>query len=208
MLASDLTPQSRFLLKASLAGAFAEAMLLPVFAIFTEQVGGSVLDAGIGFGIFEIVSGLFVILVGSTDWFQRNVRPIVFAGFLLSGLAEFSYILVRSRWQLFAVQAAVGIAIGMMNPAWDSLYAEDAHEGDSARNWSVWSGGVNLSQGIAALLGGLIVTRLGFHSLFVMMAVVNCFSVFFAAKVLFLKRTRPSLAAVVVPISAASSTAE
>ena len=190
MVTTELTPQSKFLLKASLAGNFAEAMLLPVFAVFTERVGGSALDAGIGFGIFQITAGLFVVLIGSTDWFRRNVRLIVFFGFLLSWMGELSYIFVRSREELFAAQAIIGMAIGMMNPAWDSLYCEGAAEQDSARNWSIWSGGVNLSQGIAALAGGLIVSRFSFHTLFVIMGMINSFAVFYAARILVLKPAR------------------
>ena len=187
MIGSDFSPQSKFLLKASLAGNFAEAMLFPVFAVFTEQVGGSALDAGIGFGIFQITAGLFVFSAGSTKWFRRNVRRIVFFGFLLSGLAEFSYLLVHTRYELFAVQAIIGLATGMMNPAWDSLYTEGTGEHDSARNWSIWSGGVNLAQGVAALVGGLIVSRFGFRVLFVIMGVVNSFAVFYSATILLMK---------------------
>ena len=37
--------------------AFAEAMLVPMYAAFTEKIGGSILDAGIAFAVFSMATG-------------------------------------------------------------------------------------------------------------------------------------------------------
>src|SRR6266581_3462374 len=93
------------LIKASFVGAFAEEMFLPVYAIFTERVGGSVADAGLG---------------------------------------DATLLVVGNRYQLFGVQLIVGVALGMMNPAWDSLYSSGGNEDDAAGRWSFWTGGVQI----------------------------------------------------------------
>ena len=179
------SPQAKMLIKASFIGAFAEAMFVPVYAIFTDRIGGSILDAGVGFAIFSIATGIFVLSVGSTAWFHRHVRAMVFWGFVISALGDFGYILVRNTYQLFAVQVVVGAALGMLNPAWDSLYSTDGRKDDAATRWSLWTGGVALLTGVAALAGGLIVARLGFTTLFTLMAVLDLVAASCAAQVWF-----------------------
>jgi hypothetical protein len=173
---------SKTLLMASFTGTFAETMLLPIWATFTERVGGSVLDAGIGYAIFSIVTGLFVMIVGSTAWFNRNTRAMVFGGFLLAGIGDMMYMAVHNKWELFAVQCFIGISVGMLNPAWDSLYCEDEGQSDASR-WSFWTGGINFIVGISAIVGSLIVTYLGFYWLFPIMAITDMAAVYYSWKV-------------------------
>jgi len=43
-----------------------------------------------------------------------------------------------------------GLATGLIEPAWDSLFTDDI-EHSSAKHWSVWAGGSHLVAGTAAL---------------------------------------------------------
>ena len=63
---------SKMLLLASFTGTFAEGMLLPLWAVFTDRVGGSMLDAGLGYAIFSIATGLAVMLIGRTKLFEKT----------------------------------------------------------------------------------------------------------------------------------------
>src|SRR5439155_10472292 len=173
------------LIKASFVGAFAEAMFLPVYAIFTERVGGSVADAGLGFALLSFANGLFVLIVGSTEWFSRHVKAMVFWGFLISALGDATLLVVGNRYQLFGVQLIVGVALGMMNPAWDSLYSSGGNEDDAAGRWSFWTGGVQIASGLAALAGGLIVAVLGFSALFLAMSGLDLLAAYYSFQVWF-----------------------
>jgi MFS family permease len=147
-------------------------MLVPLYAAFTERVGGSILDAGIAFACFSIATGAFVSLVGTRLWFQRHIRAFLVLGFLGSACCDISYMFVQNRWQLFAAQAIAGLATGLLEPAWDSLFT-DVVERSSARHWSIWSGGTHLVAGVAALLGGVVVAYFSFKALFLAMGFID-----------------------------------
>ena len=179
-----MKPLSKFLLKASFIGTFAETMLVPLYTAMTNKFGGNLLDAGIGYAIFCIVTGIFVAAVGSTEWFQRNTKSMVFWGFLIAGLSDMAYLLVGNIYEFWLVQLVMGLSVGMLNPAWDALFSEDAGEDEShGKRWSFWTGGINFVTGSAALIGALIVTYIGFNWLFVIMAICDIGAVYYSYKV-------------------------
>ena len=178
---SSFSRQRRLLVTISFLTTFAESMLVPMYAAFTERVGGSILDAGIAFACFSMATGVFVSLIGTRPCFQHHVRAFLVLGFLGSACCDISYILVQNRWQLFGAQVIAGLATGLIEPAWDSLFT-DAIEASSARHWSIWSGGTHLIAGAAALMGGVIVAYFSFTALFVTMGLVDTLATFLAWK--------------------------
>jgi MFS family permease len=174
-----LSRQSRLLLKMSFVTTFAESMLVPMYAAFTERVGGSILDAGIAFAAFSMATGVVVSLIGTRSWFQRHIKLFLVLGFLISATCDFSYLLVQNRWQLFAAQVSAGLATGLVEPAWDSLFTDDI-EHSSVKHWSIWAGGTHLVAGTAALAGGVIVAYFSFTTLFVTMGLMDSLAAFLA----------------------------
>jgi MFS family permease len=168
----SLSPQSRLLLRLSFLTTFAESMLVPIYAAFTETVGGSILDAGIAFATFSMATGLMVAFVGTRPRFQSHMKSFLILGFTVSATCDIAYIFVQNRWQLFAAQVIAGSATGLIEPAWDSLFTDDI-EHSSTHHWSIWAGGTHLSAGTAALIGGVIVAYTSFTSLFVTMALID-----------------------------------
>lgn len=167
-----LTRRRRLLLGISFLTTFAESMLVPMYAAFTERVGGSILDAGIAFATFSMATGVFIILVGTRTWFQQHIKLFLVLGFLGSACCDVSYIFVQNRWQLFAAQVVAGLATGLIEPSWDSLFTDDI-EGSSAKHWSIWAGGTHLLAGAAALVGGVIVAYSSFKTLFLTMGLID-----------------------------------
>jgi MFS family permease len=176
---SSLSRQARLLLKISFLTAFAESMLVPVYAAFAEKVGGSILDAGIAFASFSIATGVVVGLVGTRPWFQLHIKRFLILGFLGSAVCDVSYVFVQNRWQLFAAQVVAGLATGLIEPAWDSLFTEDI-EHSAAKHWSIWAGGTHLVTGAAALVGGFIVATFSFTVLFLAMGVIDSLAILVA----------------------------
>jgi MFS family permease len=147
-------------------------MLVPIYAAFTEKLGGSILDAGIAFAVFSMATGVLITLIGTRPWFHLHVRTCLMIGFLVATVCDVSYIFVANKWQLFVVQILAGLATGMVEPAWDSLFTDDI-EHSSAKHWSVWAGGSHLVAGAAALIGGLVVAYASFNVLFIAMGVID-----------------------------------
>jgi hypothetical protein len=158
-------------------------MLVPAFAVFTQNIGGSVIDAGIGFAIFSIVSGILVITVGRTTWFRTRATLMIFLGYFIAVCGDLLYIAVRTKSQLFLVQAIVGVAVGLLNPAWDALYSEEGEQGDATVRWSIWNGGANFATGVGALVGTFAIAKQNFTLAFVLMAGMHCISAYYGARI-------------------------
>jgi MFS family permease len=168
----SVSPQARLLLGISFLTTFAESMLVPMYAAFTEKVGGSILDAGIAFAVFSMATGAVITLLGTRPWFQRHIGTCLVLGFLTSAACDVSYVFVQNKWQLFGAQIVAGLATGLIEPAWDALFTDDI-EHSSAKHWSIWAGGTHLVAGVAALAGGLVVAYFSFSALFLAMAAID-----------------------------------
>lgn len=169
---SPLSRQARLLLRISFLTTFAESMLVPMYAAFTEKVGGSILDAGIAFAVFSMATGIVIALIGTRPWFQQHVKMCLVLGFVVSAACDISYVFVTNRWQLFLAQIIAGLATGIIEPSWDSLFTDDI-EHSSAKHWSIWAGGTHFVAGVAALIGGVIVGYFSFTVLFITMAFID-----------------------------------
>jgi predicted MFS family arabinose efflux permease len=170
----------KYLLLASFIGTFGEEMILPIVSIFTEKVGGSVLDAGIGYAIFSILTGIIIIISGKIEWFNNNTYLVVLLGFFISSIGDASFYLVHNLPTLYIVQACNGIAVGLLNPAWEAIYTKEMGEGEEHEMWSLWGGGANISTGIAALTGAIIAKYFGFGPMFLCTAGINTVAVYYA----------------------------
>jgi len=175
-----LTRKSELLLKASFFGTFAESMWVPLYAMFVEKVHGNVLDAGIGYAIFEIITGIVVVTFGRSKFFNEHLEALVAYGFAIAGCGDLLLIRARNIYELFIIQVIIGVSVGILNPAWDSLYSEDTEEGEHGKKWSLWSGGVTFFSGVAALIAGVIVHFSSFKAMFIIMAIVDCYAVYCA----------------------------
>lgn len=167
---------TRNLILSSFIGTFAEELLVPIWSTFVLRVGGNILDAGIGFAVFNIVTGIIILLCGKWNWYKNNYRLVVFLGFTISGVGEFSYLLVSNTWELFIVQTIIGVATGLLGPAWDSLYETNNRED----KWSFWDGGASILVGLAALVSGFIVFYFTFNVLFILMGCIDIVAMIYA----------------------------
>jgi MFS family permease len=151
-------------------------MLVPMYAAFTERVGGSILDASIAYALFSIATGVVIGLVGTRAYFEKHTARFLMAGFMTSVVCDLAYVFVQNKWQLFAAQVVAGLATGLIEPAWDALFTEGI-EKSSAKHWSFWAGGTHLLTGVAALAGGLIAAWFSFTALFITMAAIDLVAV-------------------------------
>jgi predicted MFS family arabinose efflux permease len=167
----EIGGRTRFLLAASFLGTAAESMLVPIYAPLAHRAGGSIVDAGIGLALFSITTGLFVTTVGMTVWFRNHIRKLLVLGFVLAGMADLGYIFVQTRSELFLVQGVVGLSLGILNPAWDSIYSVGPE--DPTRKWAIWTGGINLVTGVSALVGTYVLSHFSFNSVFAAMFLLD-----------------------------------
>jgi len=163
----------------------ATAMIGPIYAIFVEKIGGSLLDASYAFGVYAVAAGTVTLISGKyADKFKENELIIIF-GYLVIGLAFWGYMLVNSIWSLLIVEAIIGFGEAVYSPAFDAIYSKHLDGHKSGREWGAWESINYYTTAIGALIGGVLVTFFGFNAMFIAMGLL-CFAS--AIYILFLPR--------------------
>ena len=153
----------------------AAAMLGPIYALFVENIGGSLLDASLAGGVFALAAGITTFISGRyADKIKENELILVF-GYALKGMGFLLYMFVNSIWFLLFVQVLIGFSEAIHSPAFDALFSRHAARKKLGRAWGTWEATNYFSAAFGAVLGGVIVVNFGFNSLFVVMALL-CFS--------------------------------
>lgn len=164
---------TKLLLTASSLWYFSEGLLGPLFAVFSEQVGGDVLDITAAWAVYLIVSGIAYPLVGRvlnrSTWKYRMIA----VGYALNTLFTFSYLLVSDTTHLLLVQVGLGIAEAISTPSWDAYFASQLGEKEDTFLWGLASGHTQFISGVAILVGGLIAEFISFRALFVTMGCIS-----------------------------------
>lgn len=181
---------SLLLLSSSSAWYFGEGMIAPFFSIFTQHVGGDILDITWVWATYLIVAGVFTILVGKLSDSRFSKPRLLVMGYALNALFTFAYLLVDSTLSLFVVQVGLGIASALATPTWNALYAQHHGDVESGLMWGISDGQEQIVTGIATIVGGLIIAKLSYTVLFLLMGVIQTLSALFLAQILL--RPRPA----------------
>jgi len=180
---------TRLLLLASSLWYFSEGLLGPLFAVFTERIGGDLLDITGAWAAYLIASGiaypLFGRLVDNTRWKFR----VITIGYALNTVFTFSYLLVSDTTQLLLVQIGLGIAEAISTPSWDAYYATHIERADDTFAWGIASGHTQFISGIAIAVGGLIAQYVSFDALFLLMGGISLLATLVQARLSWTERT-------------------
>lgn len=154
----------------------AGAMLGPIYALFVEEIGGSLLDASFTGGIFCLVAGITTLISGKyADKIKENELIIVF-GYVVMAVGFFLYSRVSSIYSLFAIQALIGFGEAVYSPAFDAIYTNHVTNKKAGREWGTWEAMQYFTYAAGAAIGGLIAYKFGFNVLFYTMAAISAFS--------------------------------
>lgn len=153
----------------------AGAMLGPIYALFVENVGGSLMDASIAGGIFAFVAGVTTLISGKYSDKVKENKLIVVLGYSIMGIGFLAYFWVTSVFFLFIVQAIIGLGEAIYSPAFDAIYSKHLDQHKSGTQWGAWESMNYFTTAVGAIIGGGLVTFFGFQALFIIMAIL-CFS--------------------------------
>ena len=152
------------------------AMLGPIYALFVERIGGSILDVGIAGSIFALVAGITTIISGKyTDKIKESELIIVF-GYLLLGVGFFLYSKVNSIYTLFLVQIIIGFGEAVYSPAFDSVYTKHMGKKVTGKLWGLWEGMNYFVIAAGSVSGAFIAFNYGFNALFFIMSSISVIS--------------------------------
>jgi MFS family permease len=163
----------RLLLLASSLWFFSEGLLGPLFAVFSEQIGGDVLDITAAWATYLIVSGIAYPVVGRILNRSRWKFRMIAVGYALNTVFTFAYLLVGNAHQLLIVQVGLGLAEAISTPSWDAYFASHLSEKDDTFAWGIASGHTQVISGLAIAIGGVIAEFVSFQALFLTMACIS-----------------------------------
>lgn len=149
-------------------------LLGPIYALYVQKIGGDLLDASSTFAIFMITAGVVVFLLGMWEDKVKHQKKFVIAGYGIAMIGSLGYLFVTSTFGLFLVQAVLGFAVAMKDPAYDALFSNSQQH--LALAWGEWEAVDYIALGIGAFFGGLIATEYGFHVLLSCLFGLSCIS--------------------------------
>ena len=142
------------------------AMLAPIYAIFVEEVGGSILDAGMAAAVFALAAGITTLLIGRFADSIRESELVVVVGYGIIAAAFLGFTFVQSVAALLLVQILFGIGEAVYSPAFDGVYSKHIWDGNESTAWGLWESMNYFIGAGGAALGAFVVSIFGFSDTF------------------------------------------
>lgn len=161
-----------------------EGMLGPLFAVFSQRIGGNILDITWAWATYLVVTGIFAMVFGQISDKPGRTEKLLVGGYALNAILTFCYLFVSSPFQLLLVQAGLGIAVAMATPTWNVLYSKYRDTRHSGYVWGLADGTASIVTGLAFVVGGLIVNYFSFPILFVVMGMIQVLATIYLAQIL------------------------
>lgn len=168
---------------------FSGALLGPIYGLFVKEIGGDLLEASSTFAIFMLTAGVVVLLLAFWEDKTKHQKKFVIAGYAVAVIGTAGYLLVSSPASLFIVQAILGLAVALKDPAYDALFSMSSKK-HLALAWGEWEAVDYLALGLGALLGGFIAQYFGFKLLLWCMLAMSILSFIISMFLLRLKETK------------------
>lgn len=147
------------------------ALMEPIYAIYVQQIGGSILEAATSVGLYSIVLGVTTIIIGKVSDRGTIKNKLIVAGYGIGAIAFLGYYFVRNPFDLFLVQILLGFGTALIDPGWNALFGRYVSRGKEAFEWGAWEGGKQIAIGVFSVVGGVIAAVFGFKVLILSMFV-------------------------------------
>ncbi len=153
-------------------------LMSPIFAVFVVDSipGATVMTVGVGAAIYWILKSIIQIPVAlaiDRTPSERDDYLVLVVSLMLAGLTAFSFILVRTVWQLYLVQAMQAVSFALYIPSWNGIFTRHLDPEHRAFEFALDSTAVGIATGIAGLVGSVIAATFGFHVIFFMTAILS-----------------------------------
>ncbi len=166
--------EERLLLWSSNIWYFGAGLFGPLFAVFTERIGGDIFSITSVWSAYLITMGVLVIIFGRiSDRSYAMTRRMILTGYFLNAVFTFCYLFVSNPRELLILQMGMGLATALASPTWSALYEKFSVKGKEGYAWGLSAGWENIATGVAIFVGGNIVSRLSFDELFFTMGCVQ-----------------------------------
>ncbi|NLR92999.1 MFS transporter [Flammeovirga agarivorans] len=163
----------KLLLLASIFTHMGANLLAPIYAIFIEKIGGTLIDAGIAVGVYAVFKGIFYFLFDKIDETKLSKRVMMCIGYALMGVGYGLYVFAESPIHVFLIQIIVSLGETVINPSWSAIIAMSLKKGKEKSIYSHFFGYRSFAEGFAAIIGALFAMQFGFSVIFSLMAMFS-----------------------------------
>ena len=161
----------RILVAAYSLSTCSEGILMPIYAVFVQKIGGGILDAAGAVATFYIVMGLAELVIFKQKFSHKYRLHLMVGGWIVWLIGIFTYLFIRSVPILFVAQVLTALGNAIADPAFDAELSERTDEGIQEYEWGAFEASKDIFQGIAAIVGGLVVFAFGFNILVIAMVI-------------------------------------
>lgn len=151
---------------------FSSSLLVPIYAIFAEEMGASVVQVSLLAATAALSRGIALLTIRYFNHTDGRSALLFQCGALLYTATWFSLIFAHSVYHLFFIQIILGTSMALVAPAFRTLLANSLQSGKEISIYSNWEMFKAFLGASAALAGGLLVNHYGFITLFIIMTLL------------------------------------
>lgn len=151
--------------------------LTPLWSKFSEHIGGDIRTAGIAVSIFAIIIGCFIMIAGRIEHHYKNEEDMMMLTSILMTFGYVGYLFVHHPWQLYLIEAYLGVTTAFQSPAIYSLYNRYMPKTHFAFHWGIWNGFYFIAFGTGALISVFIAHYFNFTAVFLGMIILSLITI-------------------------------
>lgn len=149
---------------------FASYLLGSLYAIFAEGIVGNIFYVSITTAAFLFSRTIFTYLLSLNGDKVKEKEYFLLGGYLVRAIVWFLFAFAGNIQIIISLQILLGLGESLGTSAFDAIFADHLDRNKSIREYSNWHLIATLVAAISTLLGGLVVNKFGFSTLFFMMS--------------------------------------
>jgi len=149
----------------------------PLYAVFVQKIGGGVQLISISSAAFYLSSALFLWIVGKLGDKVKEKELMLAASYLIRSVGYLGFLIVDSALGLILLESLFGLAEALGSPTFGALFAKHVDGEMEVMEYADWALVASLIMAVGSLIGGFVVSALGFGLLFVVISAL-CFVAF------------------------------
>jgi predicted MFS family arabinose efflux permease len=148
---------------------FGCAFLTPVWSVFTHHLGAGVREAGIAVAVYSIVFSIMTFII-SLFYYRLPKRNYLYPlSLFLTAIGFFIYSLIRSVYELYALQLYLAIVSSVQPVAFARVYSDEIKDENPELAWGIYESSYLMCIGIGSLVSAHLVYYFGFNMMFYVM---------------------------------------
>ena len=159
-------------------------LLTPVFAIFVVDkiYNGNAFVVGIASAVLLLTKSVLRIPVGKfldSRQSEKDDYLVMTLGLFLASLVPFGFIFSFFAWHIYLLEAIHGAGLALAFAGWMAIFSRHIDKGKESTEWGLSETTLGVGMGLASALGGFLVTKIGFDSLFLAVGILGLIGVAF-----------------------------